>query len=192
MASEDSDQLVAWFPSVHRLRDFRDLRQPFEGCVATGGNQFDAVSELLEVELLRAAQGVPLEERNDRLQQILTPANDVASQVLPMVVGPSVWQHLTYSKELTQLVETLGASFALRHCELVSDLVSGSVAASTGPASLADEADREASFSVYETDYPATELDQPFLLVFRTRHVVTLDVTSDATSSAGYTGFSSI
>jgi hypothetical protein len=54
------------------------------------------------------------------------------------------------------------------------------------------ETDREASFSVYETDHPSTGLDQPFLLVFRTRHVVTLDIRSDASSSAGYTGFSSI
>ena len=56
----------------------------------------------------------------------------------------------------------------------MGDLVSGHVAASTRPAWLPDEADRKASFSVYETDHPATELDQPFLLVFRTRHVVTM------------------
>src|SRR6266545_5559291 len=56
----------------------------------------------------------------------------------------------------------------------MSDLVSGRVASSPWPAWLPDEADREASFSVYKTDHPATELDQPFLLVFRTRHVVTM------------------
>jgi hypothetical protein len=39
---------------------------------------------------------------------------------------------------------------------------------------------------------PSQGTDQPFLLVFRTRHVVTLDTASDGKSSAGYTGFSSI
>src|SRR5437763_8243075 len=56
----------------------------------------------------------------------------------------------------------------------MSNLVADLVAASTRTAWLPDEADREASFSVYKTDHPATELDQPFLLVFRTRHVVTM------------------
>jgi hypothetical protein len=64
----------------------------------------------------------------------------------------------------------------------VSNLETGLVAASTRSAWLPDEPDREAPFSVYETDHPTTELDQPFLLVFRTRHVVTMvNVLSDAT-----------
>jgi hypothetical protein len=37
---------------------------------------------------------------------------------------------------------------------------------------LADDADGEASFSVYETKDP-TDRDQPFLLVFRTVRIVT-------------------
>jgi len=51
------------------------------------------------------------------------------------------------------------------------------------------EANREATFSVYKTNHPTTELNQPFLLIFRTRHVVTLDITSDGKSSARYSGF---
>jgi hypothetical protein len=55
---------------------------------------------------------------------------------------------------------------------------------------LTVEPDGEAAFSVYKADDPATELDQPFLLVFRiARHVVTVDTTSDVASSAGYPGF---
>src|SRR5438093_12443670 len=69
------------------------------------------------------------------------------------------------------------------------DLVSGSVTSSPRAAWLPHEADREASFSVYKTDHPTTELDQPFLLVFRTRHFVTVSARSDVTSSAGYSGF---
>ena len=75
---------------------------------------------------------------------------------------------------------------ALRRRELVSYLVAGLVAASTRTAWLPYEADREASFSVYKTDHPATELNQPFLLVSRTRHIVTREILSDITSSAGY------
>ena len=54
------------------------------------------------------------------------------------------------------------------------------------------ETNREASFSVYKTDHPATKLDQPFLLIFRiARHVVTIvNAQPDVTmSSAGYPGF---
>ena len=79
----------------------------------------------------------------------------------------------------------------------VHRLESGPVASSTPAAWLPHESDREASFSVYKTDHPATKLDQSFLLVFRTRHVVTIvdaapDDTALTMSSAGSTGFSSI
>ena len=69
-------------------------------------------------------------------------------------------------------------------------LIAGLVASSARPVRLPDEADREASFSVYKTNNPA-ELDQPFLLIVRTRHVVTMvNVLSDGTmSSAGYSEF---
>jgi hypothetical protein len=71
-------------------------------------------------------------------------------------------------------VEAVDALRALRHRELVRHLVTEPVAGSPGPVLLPDEADGEAPFSVYEADHPATELDQSFLLVFRTRHVVTI------------------
>ncbi len=128
-------------------------------------------------------------ERDDPIDQILTSMNCVAVQVLPVLVMPPVDVHLSHSEELAQLLETLNAARVLRHDEVMRDLVSGRVAGSSRAAWLPHEADREASFSVYKTDHPATELDQPFLLVFRTRHVVTVDIHSDAVSSAGYTGF---
>ena len=116
--------------------------------------------------------------------------------MLPVVIRPPVHIHLAHSKELLQLVETRDAARALSNHEVVRDLVAGLVAGSVSPAWLPDEPDREASFSVYETDHPATLLDQPFLLVFRiTRHVVTIvNARSDGTmngtmSSAGYPGF---
>ena len=132
------------------------------------------------------------EERDDPPEQVGSSMNGVAVQVLPVVVVPPVDVHLSHSKELAELVETVDAARALRHDEVMRDLVSGLVASSPRSVRLPNEADREASFSVYKTDHPATELDQPFLLVFRTRHIVTLGIVSDASSSAGYTGFSSI
>jgi hypothetical protein len=62
----------------------------------------------------------------------------------------------------------------LRHRKPRSYLDAGLVSDSARPAWLPNETDREAPFSVYKTDHPTTELDQPFLLVFRTRHVVTM------------------
>jgi len=79
---------------------------------------------------------------------------------------------LSDPEELLQLFEADQALRALRDGKLVSNLIAGSVAASARPAALADEADREASFSVYKTNNPAF-LPQPFLLVFRTVRIVT-------------------
>ena len=110
-----------------------------------------------------------------------------------MVVIPFIRDHTADTKELTQTFETRDARSALRDREFVRHLETGGVASSARTVWLPYEADREASFSVYKTDHPATELDQPFLLVFRiTRHVVTIDITSDAASSRGIPGFSSI
>jgi hypothetical protein len=99
-----------------------------------------------------------------------------------MVVVSPIRDHLPDAEELTKFAEDLDALRALRHRELVCNLVTELVADSTRPILLPDKADGEASFSVYEANHPATELDQPFLLVCRTRHVVTMvNVRSDVT-----------
>src|SRR5207248_9392297 len=72
----------------------------------------------------------------------------------------------------------------LRHGEFVRHLEAGSVAFSTFPIGLPDEADGEAAFPVYKTNNPA-QLDQPFLLIVRTQHIVT----SLSVGSVGFTGF---
>src|SRR5439155_3498263 len=93
------------------------------------------------------------------------------------------------SEEVAKLFQTRDAFGALCHDEPMKHLIAGPVALPTCPVWLPDEANGEAPFSVYKASYPATELDQPFLLIFRTRHFVTVDVLSDATSSARFTGF---
>ena len=87
-------------------------------------------------------------------------------------------------------MKALDALRPLRDHELVSDLITEPVADPIRTIILPDKADGEAPFSVYEAGHPATELDQSFLLVFRTRHVVTtILVNPDGiVSSAGYTG----
>jgi hypothetical protein len=126
--------------------------------MVTTVHQFDAVRELLEVEALVSAQRMMPKERDDDLQEVPPPAHDVAVKMLAMVIKPSVAKHLSHSKELVKLVETLDAQRALRDRKLMSDLVSGRVASSPRPVWLPDKANREASFSVYKTDHPATEL----------------------------------
>jgi len=182
MASEDSDELVSRFPTIHGLGDLRDLDETFGRLVPTCGDELHAVRELLEVHLLGALHRMLPKERNDRLQQISTSPYDVAQHVLPMIVAPVVRDHIAYAEELTKVLEARNARRTLRDRELVRDLISDSVASSPRTVWLPYEADREAPFSVYKADHPATELDQPFLLVFRTRHVVTMvNARSDVT-----------
>jgi hypothetical protein len=182
MASEDSDEIVPGFLPIHGLRDLRDLNETLGRQMPADGDQLNAASELLEVLLLWAPQRMPSEERDDRLQQIQAAPDDVTEHVLPVVVVPPVGDDNPNAEELTKALETVNAGGALCHGEFVRDLETGSVASSPRAVWLPHEADRKASFSVYKTVYPATELDQPFLLVFRTRHIVTMvNARSDVT-----------
>ena len=182
MASEDSDEVVSGLPSVHRFSDPCNLDHAVDRLVTAGGDELDASHELLEVVTLRCTQWMLLEERNDHFLQLTAPSHDITVQIFAMVVVPPIRDHLTDAEELTKLMEDTDALRALRHRELVSNLVTEPVADSTRPVLLPNKADGEAPFSVYEADHPATELDQPFLLVCRTRHVVTMvNVRPDAT-----------
>ena len=105
-----------------------------------------------------------------------------------MVVVAPVAKHLTHTEERLQLVKARRATRTLRDHELVTHLVAGLVAVSEAPAVLADEPDREASFSVYKANDPACT-DQPFLLIFRTVQIVTAHHLSVGRVPDGYTGF---
>src|SRR3954470_18976335 len=84
--------------------------------------------------------------------------------VLAVIVVSCVHVHATHAEELPKIVQHLDASRALHHDEIVSDLIAGSVAFSVSSVRLSDEADREASFSVYETSDPSG-VDRSFLLI---------------------------
>jgi hypothetical protein len=174
MASEDSDELVPWLLPIHGFRDPSDLDKAVHREVAARIDHLDTASELLEVLLFRGPHRIPPEKRDYRLQQIRASPNHIPIQVLAMVVVPLVRENLTDTKELTEIAEAGHALLALRHRELVSNLKTSPVAGSARTAWLPNETDREATFSVYKTDHPTTKLNQSFLLIFRTRHVVTM------------------
>jgi hypothetical protein len=192
IVSEDSDQFVPGLPPVHRLRDLGDLKQARRRDMAPAFDELHTLGKLFEVAALRRPQRMLTEERNHRPGQIVAATNDELGHVLAMVVVSMVDEDASAAEELLEIFERANATHALRNDKPRQNLVAGLVASSSRAVRLPHEADREASFSVYKTDHPATELDQPFLLVVRTRHVVTVDVLSDDTSSARYTGFSSI
>src|SRR6266850_3918571 len=104
------------------------------------------------------------EEWNYHFQQIATTMDCVQVHVLAVVVVSCVHIHATDAEELTKLVEHIDAACALHHHEVVIDLIAGSVAFSVLSIRLPDEADGEASFSVYETSDPSG-VDRSFLLI---------------------------
>ena len=195
MASEDSDQVVPGLAMIHRLPDLHDLRETRRREMTPVLHQSDALRELLEVGALRRAKRIPFEERNDRFDELRSIRNDVLPQVLLVVVVPLVDVDPPHSEEALELLEAAHTLHPLRHGEPRSYLDAGLVAGSARSVWLPNEADREAPFSVYETDHPTTELDQPFLLVFRTRHVVTMvnalsDVYEVARDTTGFPAYS--
>src|SRR5207249_1522826 len=142
------------------------------GVMMTCRDQFDALSELLEVIALRGPQRILPEEWDDHLQQFRAPSHDETIQMFFVVVVPPVGDDLTYVEELSNRLQAVDALGTLRDGEFVRHLIAGLVASSVWPIWLSDEPDREAAFSVYKTNNPA-EKDQPFLLIVRTQHVVT-------------------
>jgi hypothetical protein len=191
VVSEDSDQLGPGLTAIHRLRYLRDLDQTFEGPMLPDGDELDAARELLEVLLLGGPERVIPKERDDPAQEVCPPPHDVAIQMLAMVVPSSIGHQHPHAEELLESAERTKAAFALGDRELMRHLIAGPVGASAPPAALADEPDREASFSVYKTNNPA-QLNQPFLLIVRTDGIVTAHDLSLGRVPVGYTGFSSI
>ena len=173
MASEDSHRASSWFPAVHCLHDSYDIGEPRSRQVLLRRHHRHAHSKLLEVLLFRRPQRMFLEERDYDSHEVVTPPNGVPVNALPVVIQPPVLDHPTNSEELLQSIQTPDALRALCHDELVEDLVAGPVGGSIGPASLSHQTKREATFSVHKAKNPA-QFDEPFLLIVRTRHIVTI------------------
>ena len=108
-----------------------------------------------------------------------------------MVVVTPVEVKPAHAEELMELLERSHAAHTLRNGKPMNHLVAGSVADPSRPIGLTNEADREASFSVYETDDPARKLDQPFLLIARTVQIFTAHTHEKRVRRVpdGYSGF---
>lgn len=187
MVSEDSDQVVPGLFSVHRLRDLGDIRQPPMGQMDTALNHCYTASELLKISLLRRMQLMCREERDDRVDQVAPPTHHEPIQMLSVIVVSPIRDHASHSEEALELPETPDALCALRDSKLMSHLIPGFIALATRSQWLPNESNGEATLSVYKTDNPA-KLDQSFLLISCTRHIVTVPPTWDGTRSAGYSG----
>jgi hypothetical protein len=124
---------------------------------------------------------------DDRVDQVAPPTHHESIQALPVVVVTPIGDHASHTEEALELMQTPDALRALRHSELMSNLIAGLVALAIRPRRLPDESNGEATLSVYKTDNPA-ELDQSFLLISCTRHIVTVPAARDGTRSAGFSG----
>ena len=186
MASEDSDQLVSGFAAVHGSDDFHDRREALIAEMLVVLHAFDAGRELLEVLALGGSQWILPKERDHHVEEILSPAHHVSVERLAMVIAAAVDHHRADTEEVPQLVQTPDATRALGDDEFMKHLIAGSVAHSAIAVRLSHQAEGEASFSVHKANHPA-DSDQPFLLIVRTRHIVTVpSASAPGTSSAGY------
>jgi hypothetical protein len=186
MVSEDS-QYLGRFPVVHRLLDLGDLHDPRHREVPAEFHQLDDSNELLEVLPLRSSQWVLLEERNDLGAEILKPVDVKPKEILPVVVTSPIPIDPPATEKVDQSFQRVTTRLSLYdiegwpHLPLESHLVTTVDGAA------------EAAFPIHEAHDPSDGLE-PFLLVFRTRRIVTVHVTtvsvgSDTAGTARYTGF---
>jgi hypothetical protein len=177
--SEDSQEggLLAL---VHLLGDRRDLRDAVELEVTSAPHQPQDLAKTHQILGLRGAQGHLVEEREDPLLDVSSPANAPPKDILSMVVATSVPVDRAAAEKRLKQLERRNAPLALRDDEFGSNL----------PTQLHHGASidvhAEAAFAVDEPSDPAFQ-PEPFLLIICTRHVVTiLPAEADGMSSAGY------
>ena len=134
--------------------------------------------ELLEVRTLRRDKWDAFEERNHGFEQCSSFANDVHECSIPLAVRLDVATTEPFVYQLEHLSPVA----------VLTDMKLGHKLKPDAACSIALHRDREASFSV---DVSRDVAVQPFLLIVRTRHVVTtVNVRSDVTmSSAGFSEF---
>ena len=100
MVSEDSDLVVPGLLAVHRLHDLEDLDQTTACQMTAFGHDLDAAGKRFEVSTLRGPQLMLPEEWDDHFQQLLSCADNVAVQMLSVIVIAVVDQHASDAEEL--------------------------------------------------------------------------------------------
>ncbi len=133
--------------------------------------------KLLKVLLLRGQERRPLEEGNYVRQKILTPSDDVDQSTVLSSIGLDV---AASSEPLADQPEHLAPVSVLADVELWNKLKAATARWITV------DGDCKAALAIYVARDVAI---QPFLLIVRTRHIVTVPPAWDGTRSAGYTGF---
>ena len=127
----------------------------------TESHPSDDVSELAKVRLLRRKDRDAFEERNDALEKRLTLTNYEHQRLIMLAIRLDV----ATAEPVANQLENLSPVTVLADMELRNELKPDA----TRTVSL--HRDREASFSVH---VPCDVAVQPFLLIVRTRHVVTI------------------
>jgi hypothetical protein len=186
MVSEDSQGLRR-FPVVHRLSDLRNLDDARHRQVPMQFHQGDDPDELVEVLPLRSPKWVLLEERNDLRAEILESVNVEPEEILTVIVASPIPVDLAAAEESAEVLQRVTARLSLDDVERWSylPLESHLVTRVDGAA--------ETALSIHEAHDPSSGLE-PFLLVFRTRRIVTLHVITvvrgnDTSGTARCTGF---
>jgi hypothetical protein len=127
--------------------------------------------ELLEVLPLRGPQRILLEERNDLVAEIAEPLHAIPVHVFPMIVVSAISVDLSAPEESHQILEDVATRCTLSDSKFRTDLPS------KGHLPAAIDGRAEATLSIYETHNPPNGRE-PFLLVFRTRQIVTVHVST--------------
>jgi hypothetical protein len=104
MASEDSDQLMAGCPPIHRFDDLSDFNKTSDIEMPSVHYQSHTACEPLEITLLYRAKRVGLEEGDYRPHEILPPIYDELAQMLAMVVLALVDIDAPNAKEALELL----------------------------------------------------------------------------------------
>ena len=165
MASEDS-QRFGGLPEVHRLRDLRDLDETWHREVPAAIHELDDFDELGEVVSLRRSQWVLLKEWDNRVAQVPESRDAVSIQIFPVVVVPTIDGNSSATEELDHLLQDIPTRCTLYDREGRLDLPA------EDHRTVPDDGAAEAAFSIDESHQP-TYGGEPFLLVFRTPHIVT-------------------
>lgn len=163
---------------IHRERELEELVKASIFPVVTESHASHDVGELLKVHPLRGEQGASLEEGEDAFEEVRAITNHEDQRPIALAVRLDV----ATPKPRADQLENLSPIAVLADMELWNELKPDAAGA------IALHRDREAAFSV---DVPCDVAIQPFLLIVRTRHVLTIvgAWSDDTMSSAGFSEF---
>jgi hypothetical protein len=141
VVSEDSDYFGTWLTVIHGLGDLDHLDQTLTGQMRARLHQPQTFRELQEVTLLGSSQRIPLEERDDRVNQITPSSYTVPMHMFFVVVVTPIDIDITNSEEPHEIVETAQALSTLRHRKLMRHLESGLITPPIVSMRLSNEVD---------------------------------------------------